>query len=273
MPDDRRSTFPIRRMTRGCISAFTLAELLTVIAVIGILAALSLAALSSASQTSRQVYCVNNVRQLELALQQFMGENRVYPLAQDTEFDLNGQPTRSTTWVDALNQQLGDKSFGTKGVWLCPGVKSKGILGQSFMSYGYNAFGAGANSNSLGLGGTYGFPHTVQFGPTGIPILKPPINQSAVVSPSDMMAIGDGFHGSGSKIFGGQGFLWRHDGYVGFSDTTTASYARHQGKANVAFCDGHIESPKLQFLFTDTSDKALVRWNRDHLPHREQLEP
>jgi prepilin-type processing-associated H-X9-DG protein len=49
--------------------------------------------------------------------------------------------------------------------------------------------------------------------------------------------------------------------------------ARHQGKANVVFCDGHVESPTLQFLFADTNDEALSRWNRDHLPHREKLSP
>jgi prepilin-type processing-associated H-X9-DG protein len=46
---------------------------------------------------------------------------------------------------------------------------------------------------------------------------------------------------------------------------------RHQGKANVVFCDGHVESPTLQFLFADTSDDALSRWNRDHQPHRDLL--
>ena len=49
--------------------------------------------------------------------------------------------------------------------------------------------------------------------------------------------------------------------------------SRHQGRANVVFCDGHVESPTLQFLFEDTSDAALVRWNRDHQPHREKLSP
>ena len=44
-----------------------------------------------------------------------------------------------------------------------------------------------------------------------------------------------------------------------------------KGKANVVFCDGHVESPTLKFLFEDTSDAALVRWNLDHLPHREKL--
>jgi prepilin-type processing-associated H-X9-DG protein len=48
---------------------------------------------------------------------------------------------------------------------------------------------------------------------------------------------------------------------------------RHQGKANVVFCDGHVESPTLPFLFADTSDAALSRWNRDHQSHREKLSP
>jgi prepilin-type processing-associated H-X9-DG protein len=55
--------------------------------------------------------------------------------------------------------------------------------------------------------------------------------------------------------------------------STKRSYARHQGLANVVFCDGHVESPTLQFLFADTSDAALSAWNRDHQPHRERLAP
>jgi hypothetical protein len=33
----------------------------------------------------------------------------------------------------------------------------------------------------------------------------------------------------------------------------------------MVFCDGHVESPTLQFLFADTSDAALSRWNRVRL--------
>jgi hypothetical protein len=42
-------------------------------------------------------------------------------------------------------------------------------------------------------------------------------------------------------------------------------------QANVAFCDDHVETPTLKFLFADTSDAALSAWNRDHQPHRERL--
>ncbi len=57
------------------------------------------------------------------------------------------------------------------------------------------------------------------------------------------------------------------------SAASQANLNRHQGKANVLFCDGHVESPTLKFLYADTSDEALSRWNRDHLPPREKLSP
>ena len=78
-----------------------------------------------------------------------------------------------------------------------------------------------------------------------------------------MMAIGDSFDA---------GVVFMRDDLndlLRYGNTLT----RHQGKANVVFCDGHVESPTLQFLFADTSDAALSRWNRDHQPHREKLAP
>ena len=46
----------------------------------------------------------------------------------------------------------------------------------------------------------------------------------------------------------------------------------------MVFCDGHVESPTLTFLFADTRDAALRRWKSlqtttNHLPHRERLAP
>ena len=46
---------------------------------------------------------------------------------------------------------------------------------------------------------------------------------------------------------------------------------RHQGSIDVLFCDYHVGSPKVEFVFEDKNDAALVRWNRDHQPHQEQL--
>ncbi len=76
-----------------------------------------------------------------------------------------------------------------------------------------------------------------------------------------MMAIGDCFEANAMLMR--RNLSWLED----FGNTLT----RHQGKANVVFCDGHVESPTLNFLFVDTNSAALVRWNRDHQPHPEKL--
>lgn len=59
--------------------AFTLVELLVVLAIIGILVGLLLPAIQSAREAARRVSCANNMRQLGLALHLFHDANRAFP--------------------------------------------------------------------------------------------------------------------------------------------------------------------------------------------------
>jgi prepilin-type processing-associated H-X9-DG protein/prepilin-type N-terminal cleavage/methylation domain-containing protein len=259
-------------------TAFTLTELLVVIAIIGILAALLFAGVSRAKGMAQRIQCASNVRQLGLALQGFVAENRVYPLSVNPNSRNGPYPEHNGSWVAALQHgELSGARTATnrspshvylhEGVWQCPSAHKPSSLPPNigFLSYGYNYCGLSAqtDTNSLGLGG-----HFVWNGPR---VPAPPVRASEVINPTEMMAIGDSFMGGNGIIRDGGFTLWRTYGVEDVLGSTKRSLSRHQGKANVVFCDGHVESPTLKFLFEDTADAALSRWNRDHLPHRDRL--
>jgi prepilin-type N-terminal cleavage/methylation domain-containing protein/prepilin-type processing-associated H-X9-DG protein len=267
-------------------SAFSLVELLVVIVIIGILAAIILGASLRAKKRARGTQCANNVRQLGIGLHLFTAEYSVYPLSINPEYSKGRNTEHQLSWEGAIQSELskhnmvqykagseGKVPYPPLGIWHCPAAYRPTSLqgNEGFDDYGYNAYGVGAltQTNSLGLGG-----HNVwKNSRADSQVPASPIKESEVASPSEIMAIGDGLSGGGGVIRDGISFLMRPPSAEDHFGSTKRAYARHQGKATVVFCDGHVEWPTLKFLFEDTSDAALSRWNRDYQPHRERFAP
>lgn len=103
-----------RRPTR---SAFTLVELLTVIAIIGMLASLLFPSLKQMRERARSIDCVNNLRQLGQAVQLYAGENsQKLPLVEP----IPTRPVHPEAPLPSLISNLLSYVQGNVAVFRCP---------------------------------------------------------------------------------------------------------------------------------------------------------
>ena len=126
--------------------AFTLIELLVVIAIIAILAAMLLPALARAKESGRRIVCLNNLKQLSMAAQMYLGDSQgIYPPRSSTD-----------RWPDKFYDNYGKN---TK-LLVCPSTTTNATshgdptladnAERSYLINGWNDYFAEQNPNDTG---------------------------------------------------------------------------------------------------------------------------
>jgi prepilin-type N-terminal cleavage/methylation domain-containing protein/prepilin-type processing-associated H-X9-DG protein len=224
---------------RSTSRAFTLIELLVVIAIIGVLAALLLPALSRAKEKGRQIQCVNNLRQLQLAWFAYANDHdnwlppnrccdgyKTWPtwVGGWLDYELNNRDNTNTALL--LREWPGSLGPYTQNatIYKCPSDKSWALISgrkeNRVRSYALNNW----------LGRPFEPPQadrkiTLRL----IDFLNPPPAKNFVFIDEHEDSINDGEFAFVS-------------GNLNFFQDLPAS--RHNGAGTLSFADGHVEARK-----------------------------
>lgn len=232
--------------------AFTLLEMLMVVAIIGILASLLLPGLAAAKAKGRTTTCKNHLQQMSHALAMYESDSGFLPGCGDSLIATNNYPwtfPSTNSWLVRIQPYIGPHS----DIFSCPDYEphmnwDKTIKSDSF---GYNAGGSSQiyvdMDKHLGLG--FGKDHFIR--------------STALVSPADMIELGD--MQLPNSVWCNIISPW-HKRPLGNVDCVVPS--RHSSGANMVFADSHVQwSRQSKWIAEDTP--ARSRWNNDHQPHPE----
>jgi len=269
------------RTNRDTVNAFTLIELLLVVAIIGILAALLLPSLSKSKSYVRSSACKSNLRQMGQALQMYVHEHEnSYPYycnPYDPSLDAAVGAANTRYWWAKLVPYYPLTWMNLK--YHCPGYKGA-ITGEQspqppFGSYAYNEYGVSffANYADPNHGIDVGMNPNLGLGrPTFRESPSLAVSETQIKLPSEMFAIGESRFLTASVNGNPGGYDVLTCGWLNWKDhagTQELAFdqGRHGNNYNQLFCDNHVAAINPWVLFNPTNTAPM--WNRDHKSHPE----
>jgi prepilin-type N-terminal cleavage/methylation domain-containing protein/prepilin-type processing-associated H-X9-DG protein len=236
--------------------AFTLIELMVVIAIIGVVAAMLLPALSRAKTKAHALACFNNCRQLIAGFLMWAHDNEDRCLYSWSGEDPYGTPAWCNGWIGGLPDATDEtiilqsptyKYIGSAEVFRCPGDKSvfpfgdlrKGQTKRRIRSYSQNGF--------MGYSGSYTIPNSPPYkSALKLNVLTQPGPSRVYVFVDEHMNTINDSHFLPFRD------LRRFDGRWLSMPT-----GRHGNAAGIAYADGHAEIHR--WLDSDvTQEKAEI---------------
>ncbi|MDO9465169.1 MAG: prepilin-type N-terminal cleavage/methylation domain-containing protein [bacterium] len=224
----------VTRKNKKGFSGFTLIELLVVIAIIAMLSSILLPALSKAREKGRGAVCISNLKQISLAFIMYADDNDGwYPPAssQDNNRRWHGErPDASSPFV--ISEQTPIYPYlKNKEIRACPSFKK--YLATGAVAYEEGCGGYGYNCQYIG-----GTPDAWPF-----PFLTPAKDKEIKNSTETIMLTDVAILNSGQIIE--YSYVEAPTNEHWGSNNDPSIHFRHNGKANVAWCDGHVTSERL----------------------------
>jgi prepilin-type processing-associated H-X9-DG protein/prepilin-type N-terminal cleavage/methylation domain-containing protein len=247
--------------------AFTLLELLVVVAIIAVLVALLAPAVQMAREAARSAQCKNNLRQLALATAMYVDTNKKYPPATSSDNLRRWFGTRAskTEFFTLAGSPLAPYFENHRAMLECPSFAyfrseetEMGFSGPSLVTFEAGAGGYGYNDVYLGTTSWRGDPWPEYLNSSSDFRDVRDLQRTAIFADTALLRLHEGrpvvieygflvprhfIYGSFAAFFPGKTPL--DIATDEFGSPSPSTHFRHGGKANVAWCDGHVSTHEI----------------------------